>query len=335
MDHAGTSTPMTGTADGTDTRRLRELEDRNEIRQIFVDYARCLDSGDHHGYAALFASDGVLIAQLGEAVGPAAIEATLDENLGPQVRGHLPRAIHVMNNQQIDIDGDTATTTVIWFYLTTDPDSVPTVLQAGRYTDDLVRENGAWKIARHDISRIMGRSPMDPPPRTRLDELEERVRVIEDREAIWRLFMTYKHHLDQRDFAAYAALFTDDAEWIGNLGKVVGPAQIEQLLAATLEVWGSDRERTHHLVLNPVIDVAGDTATASSTWGYVTRSDDDAPVVQMLGRYLDRLRRTPDGWRFTRRIAYCDIPYIDLTDVKAHAAPYIALPLDEPGEARR
>lgn len=312
----------------TDDQRLRELEDRNEIRQIFVDYARCLDSGNHAGYAALFASDGVMVAQLGEAVGPAAIEATLDEHLGPAVRGHLPQAIHVMNNQQIDLHGDTATTTVIWFYLTTDPDGVPTVLQAGRYVDDLVREHGVWKIARHDISRIMGRSPMDAPPRTRFDELSERVQRLEDREAIWQLFMTYKAHLDQRDFAAYAALFTDDAEWIGNLGKVVGPQQIEQLLTETLEVWGSDRDRTHHLVLNPVIDVEGDTATATSNWGYVTRGDDDAPVLLMLGRYVDRLRRTPDGWRFSRRVAYSDVPYIDLTDVKAHAAPYIALPLD-------
>ena len=45
----------------------------------------------------------------------------------------------------------------------------------------------------------------------------------------------------------------------------------------------------------------------------------------MLGRYLDELRRTPDGWRFSRRVAYSDIPYIDLTDVKQATAPYIAL----------
>lgn len=302
-------------------------DDREAIRQIFVDYARCLDSGDHAGYAALFASDGVMVAQLGEAVGPAAIEATLDANLGPQVRGHLPRAIHVMNNQRIDLHGETATTNVIWFYLTTDPDGVPTVLQAGQYDDQLVRENGAWKIARHDISRIMGRSPMDPPPPTRLDRIEARLAEIEDREAVWRLFMTYKSHLDQRDFAAYAALFTDDAEWIGNLGKVVGPRQIEALLHQTLEVWDSDRERTHHLVLNPEIDVRGDTATASSTWGYVTRSGDDEPVLSMVGRYLDQLRRTADGWRFTRRVAYSDVPFIDITDVKSQPAPYIALPL--------
>jgi uncharacterized protein (TIGR02246 family) len=172
---------------------------------------------------------------------------------------------------------------------------------------------------------------MMPAPDTRLDQLERRLRRLEDQDAIWRLFMTYRDHLDQRDFKAYASLFTDDAVWIGNLGKVVGPAEIEDMLAKTMEVWESDRQRTHHIVLNPVIDVDvdgnGDTATATSNWGYVTRSDDDAPVLLMLGRYLDQLRRTADGWKFSRRVAYSDIPYIDITDVKAAAPPYIALPL--------
>jgi ketosteroid isomerase-like protein len=301
--------------------------DHDAIRRIFVDYATYLDRGDFAGYASLFAENGVLLAQLGEAVGPAAIEKILDESLGPYVRSNPPASIHVMNNHRIDIDGDTATTEVIWFYLTVDPDTVPTILQAGRYVDDLVRENGRWKIARHDISRIFGRSPMMPAPDTRLDQLTRRVQRLEDQDEIWRLFMTYKQYLDQRDFKAYASLFTDDAEWVGNLGKVVGPEQIEQLLKETLEVWDDDRQRTYHLVLNPAIDVDGDTATATSNWGYVTRDERDAPVFLMLGRYLDELRRTPEGWRFSRRVAYSDIPYIDLTDVKQATAPYIALPL--------
>jgi ketosteroid isomerase-like protein len=303
--------------------------DFDEIRRIFVDYARYLDSGDFAGYASLFAANGVLKAQLGEAVGPAEIERTLEEALGPYLQSGPPASIHVMNNHRIDIDGDTAATEVIWFYLTVDEDTVPTILQAGRYDDDLVRENGVWKIARHDISRIFGRSPMTPAPDTRLDQLMRRVQRLEDQDAIWRLFMTYKRHLDQRDFKAYASLFTDDAEWIGNLGKVIGPEQIERLLTATLEVWDDDRERTHHLVLHPVIDVDGDVATAESTWGYVTRDPDDSPVLLMLGRYLDELRRTPDGWRFSRRVAYSDVPYIDISDVKQATAPHIALPLSD------
>lgn len=303
--------------------------DQDAIRRIFVDYAGYLDAGDFAGYASLFAETGVLTAQLGEAVGPAEIERTLEEALGPYLRSNPPASIHVMNNHRIDVDGDTAATEVIWFYLTVDDDSVPTILQAGRYEDELVREHGAWKIARHDITRIFGRSPMTPPSDTRLDQLSRRVQRLEDQADIWRLFMTYKRVLDQRDFHAYASLFTEDAEWIGNLGKVIGPEQIERLLAETLEVWDDDRERTHHLVLNPVIDVDGDTATAESNWGYVTRDADDSPVFSMLGRYLDELRRTPDGWRFSRRVAYCDVPYIDITDVKQATPPYIALPLSD------
>ena len=125
------------------------------------------------------AGNTVTRADLGDAVGPAAIEAVLDEHLGPDVRGHLPASIHVMNNHQIDIDGDRATTVVIWFYLTTDEDGCGTILQAGRYDDDLVRENGRWRIKRHEISRIMGRSPMHDPPSTRLDALAERVEALE------------------------------------------------------------------------------------------------------------------------------------------------------------
>ena len=299
----------------TDTDRVQQLEDREQIRQIFVDYAKYLDSGDHAGYASLFADDGMMVAQLGEAVGPAAIQEVLDKNLGPHVRSHLPEAIHVMNNQRIDIDGDTATTVVVWFYLTSDPDGVPTVLQSGRYRDDLVRDNGAWKIKRHDISRAMGRSPMDPPPQTRLDSLAARVQELEDKDAIWMLFMEYKRHLDARDFKAYASLFTDDAVWAGNLGKAVGPAEIEALLVRTLETYASDLERTYHLVMNPVVHVDGDTARSKSNWGFVTRSETDRPVFEMLGRYSDELRRTPDGWKFSRRVAYSDIPYISLEGI--------------------
>jgi ketosteroid isomerase-like protein len=297
--------------------------DHEAIRRIFVDYAKYLDSGDFAGYASLFAENGVLLAQLGEAVGPAAIEQILEQSLGPYVHDNPPASIHVMNNHRIDVDGDTATTEVIWFYLTVDPDTVPTILQAGRYVDDLVRENGKWKIARHDIARIFGRSPMMPAPDTRLDQLTRRVQRLEDQDAIWRLFMTYKTHLDQRDFKAYASLFTDDAVWIGNLGKCQGPQQIERMLIETLEVFESDRDRQHHLVLNPVVDVDGDTATAKSTWAFVTRSETDAPVLAMLGTYYDELRRTADGWRFSRRVAYSDIPYIDIAEVKSSTAPYV------------
>ena len=303
----------------------RALEnDHDAIRRIFVDYAKYLDGGDFAGYASLFAEQGVLIAQLGEAVGPAAIEKILDESLGPYMRSNPPASIHVMNNHRIDIDGDTAKTEVIWFYLTVDPDTVPTILQAGRYVDDLVRENGQWKIARHDISRIFGRSPMMPAPDTRLDQLTRRVQRLEDQDAIWRLFMTYKRpprpaSTSRRTPRCSRTTRSGSA----TSARCVGPDQIEQMLSETWRCATPIRSAPTTSCSIPVIDVEGDTATARSSWAFVTRSETDAPVLLMLGTLLDELRRTDDGWRFSRRVAYSDIPYIDISDVKAHTAPYV------------
>ena len=55
----------------------------------------------------------------------------------------------------------------------------------------------------------------------------------------------------------------------------------------------------------------------------MTRSETDAPVLLMLGTYYDELRRTETGWKFSRRVAYSDIPYIDITAVKSAKAPYV------------
>ena len=66
----------------------------------------------------------------------------------------------------------------------------------------------------------------------------------------------------------------------------------------TLEVYPSDLERTYHLVMNPAIHVDGDTAKSKSNWGSSPATRTTAPVFEMLGRYSDELRRTPEGWRF-------------------------------------
>ena len=80
-------------------------------------------------------------------------------------------------------------------------------------------------------------------------------------------------------------------------------------------MYPSDLERTYHLVMNPIIHVNGDTAKSKSNWGFITRSEKDKPVFEMLGRYTDELVRTPDGWKFSRRVAYSDIPYISLEGI--------------------
>jgi uncharacterized protein (TIGR02246 family) len=151
---------------GTLEARLRRLEDIEEIRQLLLAYARCLDAGDYVGYAQLFAPDGELHAQLGQAKGREAIVALLEQRLGSAPERPRKTAYHLVGTPVLEVDGDRATSTVFWAYITHDDEGFPIILQAGHYRDDLARVDGAWRFRRRDISRDLGFSPLDAPTRS-------------------------------------------------------------------------------------------------------------------------------------------------------------------------
>jgi uncharacterized protein (TIGR02246 family) len=146
---------------GTLEVRLRQLEDREAIRDLLVEYARCLDAADHAGYANLFTEGGELNARLGQAKGREAIRALLDDRLGADPRAPRKTAFHLIGNPIIAVDGDRATSSALWAYITHDDEGYPTILQLGRYSDVLVRDEGRWRFERRDITRELGFSPLE------------------------------------------------------------------------------------------------------------------------------------------------------------------------------
>jgi 3-phenylpropionate/cinnamic acid dioxygenase small subunit len=146
--------------------RLRRLEDIEEIRLLLLEYARCLDAADYAGYAELFTEDGELDARLGRATGRDAIRALLDERLGAASGPPRTPAFHLVGNPVIQVDGDRATSSVLWAYITHDERGYPLILQLGHYRDELAREDGVWRFRRREISRDLGFSPLDAPDRT-------------------------------------------------------------------------------------------------------------------------------------------------------------------------
>jgi uncharacterized protein (TIGR02246 family) len=143
-----------------------------------------------------------------------------------------------------------------------------------------------------------------------MSTVEARLQALEDREAIRALIAEYRRALDEKDFEAYAELFGEDGEFVTDAtGPVRGRAEILAMLAdlqaagALTITAGDDR----HLVSNVEITVDGDRATVRSTWVYLTREADGAPLLRMVGHYDDELRRTAAGWRFARRAAPCDM----------------------------
>lgn len=157
-----------GNAAGSDTlaSRVQALEDEKDVREVLVKYGEFLDARDYRGYAALFAKDGVWSGGFGTFTGPAAIEAMLEKNMGTHEAGYVNKDnFHLNTTMVVHVDGNTATARSRYLFVTRSDDNRPTVALAGRYVDELVREDGAWKIkTRKSHGVIPYRDGNLPPP---------------------------------------------------------------------------------------------------------------------------------------------------------------------------
>lgn len=128
--------------------RVRLIEDQLAIERLLKEYGRTLDGRDFAAYAALFAREGEWKGALGTYRGPAAIQAAM-EKIFTDAAADIPkgRNFHVMSNFIIHVQGNRATarSTFIFYKMN---GNVPEAAVAGRYEDELVRENGAWRFQR-------------------------------------------------------------------------------------------------------------------------------------------------------------------------------------------
>ena len=89
----------------------------------------------------------------------------------------------------------------------------------------------------------------------------------------------------------------------GSFMGVSGAEKIAKLFATTTRRFPDfgNTPRTRHLVLNPIVDVDGDTATARSTFCVIQQTDTIALQPIAVGRYADAFARDSTGWHFTER----------------------------------
>ena len=137
-------------------RRLRRLEDLEEIRGLFNAYRRALDAKDFRAYADLFAEDGVFVAGDMTASGRDEIFSLVTGMVGTLLTEQGGDDFHVVSNVEIEVDGDQATARSNWSYLIREADDRPMLAKIGRYEDILVREDGVWRFRRRH-------APMDIP----------------------------------------------------------------------------------------------------------------------------------------------------------------------------
>ena len=140
-------------------RRVQRLEDLLAIHQLFVDYGRYLDAGDVDAYASLFAEDGeVLLGPVGRAKGRAAIRELMAKTLSGQGGG----SYHIISSPQVALDGDRATSSVMWSVIAATPNGGTALTMVGRHVDELRRERDGWRFVKRkgyvDLPKVMPRT---------------------------------------------------------------------------------------------------------------------------------------------------------------------------------
>lgn len=126
--------------------------------------------------------------------------------------------------------------------------------------------------------------------------MDELIQTLTDERDIHRLMVHYADRIDANDPAGAAACFTPDGVGI-YWGEYRGRQAIAERLAGILDAF---TVTSHHLS-NAAIDVAGDQATSLSyVYAFHRRASDDSPL-HVWARWVDRLERTGEGWRFARR----------------------------------
>lgn len=123
----------------------------------------------------------------------------------------------------------------------------------------------------------------------------------EDICAITQLINLYGFAVDSQRWDLFDQIFTEDVEaHFSESAHWLDRASFKRDFAA----FHSPFDNTQHCMMNHVVNVDGDTASALTygTWRLVRKATDGNPLWDGSGWYDDSLKRTPDGWRIYRRI---------------------------------
>lgn len=139
-----------------------------------------------------------------------------------------------------------------------------------------------------------------------LEDLEKRVKAIEDMEEIKKLHQKYIMLMDNLQYEQVLDLFTDDAtSEVRRSGVKKGRKEMEQIYLGTLAKNRGANRYEGHLAIQPEITVEGD--TAKGTWLiYMLFS---RPTIQWVqGKNECEYRKENGQWKisklkFTRTLA--------------------------------
>jgi ketosteroid isomerase-like protein len=130
-----------------------------------------------------------------------------------------------------------------------------------------------------------------------------------DRVAITDLLSRYYGNFGSTNATPFIDYYTDDAVFDVNGHVAHGKKEIEGIYSGLASTGESPATRGtfHMLMTNPVIDVNGDTATATLLWTGILNTKADAPPQFVeQGREYDRLVKKNGKWLISKRVVIAD-----------------------------
>lgn len=132
----------------------------------------------------------------------------------------------------------------------------------------------------------------------RLAALEERLQVLEDKEALRALMNRYCRTADQKDWEAWSMCWTEDALFdFGPFGQHNGREVIRDVCSESEEPY----QDMQHSMTNMQFEVDGDTATGTAYLWFAGVPDKAKPAehFDIGGPYEWEFQRTGDGWKLS------------------------------------
>ena len=133
---------------------------------------------------------------------------------------------------------------------------------------------------------------------------------MSDRDEISALVYRYAELLDAGDLDAVTDMFADATWRSAATGAVLTTREEVRAVYANVTLYDGV-PRTRHLMDNLIVDLVDGADEATGRCYYTVLQQPDGPgtpIAPILsGRYVDRDRRGPDGWRFAEREFHVDL----------------------------
>lgn len=126
----------------------------------------------------------------------------------------------------------------------------------------------------------------------------------EDRSLIAELLARYAEAIDAGDFDAVGQLLAHATVAAADGTPIAtGAAAVTALYGATTRRHADGTPLTAHVITNVIIDPLGPDLAEVRSRFTVLQATDLVPLQPVVvGRYVDRVERAPEGWRFCNRV---------------------------------